>query len=230
MRPVSKIVLASAGAVVLGGGVVAGVALAQVPPATPGQGPTWLSRFAQALGKSETEVQQAAKTASTQAIDDAVGAGRLTAEQAQRLKDRLDQRPFAGPGSFGGPRGPHGPHRGLAGPGRLGGPLLREATDQLAQYLGLPPQDLQGQLRSGKSLAQIAQDRGKSRDDLKAFITTQASTRPDEAVRAGRLTQPQADQLKQRLSANIDQLIDRTPPLRPQNGQRQGPPAARPSA
>lgn len=231
MRSVPKVVLASAGAVLLVGGLAAGAAFAQTPPGQAAQS-SWLTKFAQALGKTPTEVQQASKTASTQVIDEAVQAGRLTQEQAQRLKDRIAQAPLDGQHLFG-PRG-FGRGHGMKGArGDMG--IMRQAETALAQYFGIQPQDLQTQLRSGKSLAQIAQEHGKSRTDLKSYITTEAKTRLDQAVADGKLTQQQADSLLQRLASNLDQMIDRSfqpgqRGPRPNGQQPNGPQQGRPSA
>jgi urease accessory protein UreF len=95
----------------------------------------------------------------------------------------------------------------------------------LAQFLGLTPQELGEQIRSGKSLAEVAQGKGKSRDDLKTFLTNQAKTRFSAAVTAGRLTQAQADQMLAKMTANLDTMIDHKgqPGKGPRPGQNQGP-------
>src|SRR5262245_20338170 len=151
MQPLMKIGLASTGALIVASGLVAGVALAQTPSG-PASGNPWLARFAQALGKSEDEVKRAAQTASIAQVDEAVQAGRLTPEQAQRIKERIAQMPFAGPGMpfpkpggplapMGKPGGPRAPHDKHPGPMGLRGPLAG-----VAQFLGMPPADLAQQL------------------------------------------------------------------------------------
>jgi hypothetical protein len=58
-----------------------------------------------------------------------------------------------------------------------------------AAYLGLTPAELRAQLESGKTLAQVAADRGKSVQGLKAAILAGAKTDLDAAVAAGKSPQ-----------------------------------------
>src|SRR5438309_1209075 len=67
-------------------------------------------------------------------------------------------------------------------------------------------------LQSGQTLAQIATEKGKTRDDLKAYLTSQEKTRLAKAVTDGKLTQAQADQRLADLSSRLDEMIDRTGP------------------
>jgi polyhydroxyalkanoate synthesis regulator phasin len=203
-----------------------GAAWAQV--STPQQSPTpgkpaaqaqradaFLSALASKLGKTTDEVRTAAIAAEKDLIDQAVQAGRLTQDQATKLKQRVDQN--GGRGLFGG-----GPRLEKPGNARGGAPFARQDSGALAQFLGVTPQQLGQELRSGKSMVQVAQVHGKSRDDLKGFITSQARTRFDTAVKNGRLTQAQADQALKKLTDGLDAMIDRVPKAGPkQQGQGQ---------
>ena len=87
------------------------------------------------------------------------------------------------------------------------GDLAKDARD----YLGLSQQDLTTQLRSGKSLGQIANaTAGKSRQGLIDTLVKDANGRIDQAVQQGKLTQAQADQLKTKVQAAVTTLVDRT--------------------
>src|SRR5438094_497482 len=57
-----------------------------------------------------------------------------------------------------------------------------------ADYLGLTPRELFQQLRSGKSLAEIATAQGKSVDGLKSAILDAVKKRLDAAVANDRIT------------------------------------------
>ena len=81
------------------------------------------------------------------------------------------------------------------------------------------PEQIRTEIQAGKSLAQIAQEKGVSRDALKAKILETQKARLDAAVAAGRMTAEQAQQAAARMSANIDRMLDATP------GQRRGPQA-----
>ena len=89
--------------------------------------------------------------------------------------------------------------------------IAKGLTESAATYLGVAPKDLATQLKAGKSLADIATaTAGKSRDGLVAALTTAATTKIDAAVTDGTLTTDQATMAKQKLSAEIAKLVDRT--------------------
>ncbi|HEY3109724.1 MAG TPA: hypothetical protein VGL23_13270 [Chloroflexota bacterium] len=187
---------------------VGGSALAQVGPQTPTPSTTpargqaadaFVGALATRLGKSADEVRAAVVAAQKELVDQAAAAGRLTLEQATRLKQRIDQA-----GGRGALRGPH-----LGGKQERGFQPLRQAVGGLADLLKITPRQLRQELRAGKSLAQVAQDHGKTRDELKQYITDRAKARLDELVKAGRLTQERANQMLAKLTANLDKLIDR---------------------
>lgn len=201
--------------VVAGGTAVAiaatamGVAYAQTPTATPTRqqrAEDNLNKFAQNLGVDPAKVKEALKQTALQHIDEAVAAGRMTADQAQKAKDAINSGQFPmGPGGFGfrgegGKGGPGGDH-GRRGPGMMG-----VAHEALATFLGITPEQLRTELQ-GKSLKDVAAAHGKSADDLKTFITTTAQTKANEAVTAGKLTQDQATKMLDMLKANLDAMI-----------------------
>jgi hypothetical protein len=78
-----------------------------------------------------------------------------------------------------------------------------------ADYLGLTPTELFAKLRSGQTLAQIAgSTSGKSVDGLIDAMTAAQKTAIDGAVKDGRLTQSQADQLAARLKDRVTALVN----------------------
>ena len=58
---------------------------------------------------------------------------------------------------------------------------------------------MQTQLRSGKSLSDVAKDKGVSEQDLRSAVAAAAKTQLDQAVKDGKLTQAQADSMLQRI-------------------------------
>jgi len=193
---------------------VGGAALAQVSPPTPtpsakparGQAAdAFLGALATKLGKSVDEVRAAAVAAQKELVDQAAAAGRLTPEQATRLKQRIDQA--GGRGALPGPA--------LREKVTRTGQPLRQAVSGLADFLKITPRQLGQELRAGKSLAQVARDHGKSRDDLAHYLADRAKTRLDELVKAGKLTQDRANQMLAKLTAGLDRMIDRVPGARP---------------
>lgn len=205
----SKTRLAVAGgAAVALAATAAGVAYAQTPTATPTReqrAEEHLNRFAQNLGVDATRVKEAMKQTALQHIDEALAAGRITAEQAQQAKDAINSGQFPGMGGFGFKGGHGGKHGGPGGPGGIGG-VLKQGQESLATFLGVTPETLRTELQ-GKSLADVAAAHGKSADQLKAFITSEAEKKAQEAVTAGKLTQDQATRMLDAMKANLDQMI-----------------------
>ena len=78
------------------------------------------------------------------------------------------------------------------------GPGLMAGVEDVATYLGLKPADLATQLRSGKSLADIATAQGKTVDGLKTAITDAATKQLDAAVTAGKLHEGSGDEAARR--------------------------------
>jgi hypothetical protein len=174
------------------------------------------------LGVDPTKLSDALKKALENQVDAQVTAGKLTQAQGDAIKKRIEdgtQPIFGGPGGPGGKFG-HGAPGGPGGPG-FGGPRgggfgfggfgLMEGVKDVATYLGLTPDALQTQLRSGKSLAAIATAQGKTADGLKAAITAAATTRLDAAVTAGKLTKDQETKILAGLTSHLDDLVNATP-------------------
>jgi AraC-like DNA-binding protein len=214
--------------------LVGGAALAQTP--TPGAGrpggaemraraEQFLSAVAAKLGKTPAEVSAAFKAVEHDRVAQALKDGKLTQQQADAMNKRIDQS--TGLGFMGGPgmhrgdgKGP-GPGAGPGrGPGGGSGGMHGQAGPfgDVAGFLGIKPPELFQQLRGGKTLAQVAQDHGKSRDDLKTYLTTQLKNRLAQAVQSGRLTQAQADDMLKSMSGRLDQMIDRVGGGRPPGG------------
>ena len=189
----------------LAGGVVLGRTFADTPTPTPTPAKPqaaslrqdWLNRVARLLGVTTDRLTDAFKQASRETVQQAVQEGRLTQDQANRIIQRIDQGQF-----FVGPffsKGRPAVHFDLC-----------RHLDALAGFLGMNTADLMNELRSGKSLAQIAQEHGKSRDELKTFLTQQFDQAIDRLVQQGRLTQEQANNAKSRFQSNLDRLVDST--------------------
>ena len=95
----------------------------------------------------------------------------------------------------------------MGGPGRMGGPRLRPRDAWLQRGGRLPraeESELLTKLQSGKSLADIAKDQGKSVDGLINAMVADAKKRLDQAVKDGHLTpipgQPDPNHIKQHLT------------------------------
>ncbi|MBI3977208.1 MAG: hypothetical protein HY331_03390 [Chloroflexi bacterium] len=200
----------AAGAAVVVAALALLVGSAFAEPPTPGATPNakqdrgryaqvFLSKLAGILGVDEAKLKDSIKQAASQTVDQAVQDGELTQEQATKLKERIQKaEPGAlGFGHFGLRGGPHarGPHRGPAAIAALG----RDVHNAIAQKLGMTADQLHQELRSGKTLDQIAQEKGVTKQDLGQAAADAAKPKLDEAVKNGRITQQQADQILQQL-------------------------------
>jgi polyhydroxyalkanoate synthesis regulator phasin len=152
------------------------------------------------LGVESSELSNALKQALKNRVDEAVASGRLTEEQGNALKERIDSAEAPLFGGFG--------HRGFGhkgfgfGRGHVGG-LTAAAT-----YLGLSESELRAQLAEGKTLAEVAEAEGKSVDGLVAALVKDAETRIDRAVADGKLTEEQATAAKERLTEHVTALVE----------------------
>ena len=106
------------------------------------------------------------------------------------------------------------PDRGDRGPGFRRGAIfgwgLHGAVAAAAEIIGIEPQDLIAGLRDGKSLAQIGEENGVSRDDLKAGIVAAITERVNTAVANERINQERADEVIANLPDRVEQLLDKT--------------------
>jgi hypothetical protein len=218
------LILTLAAAAILGVAAIGGVVRAQ----TPGPGGTganapsgapgpfagdirgrvddFLNQLAQNLNIDRSTLDKALKTTADQQIDKAVSAGSLSQDQANQIKQRIDsgQLPF-GPGAFGafggpgrfGRRGPGGPG-GNAGSAQ-GAACFSTIRDAVPSALGISASDLRQARANGESLAQIAQDHGKTLDDVRSAVVSSAQGCLDQQVQAGTLTQQQEQNILQRL-------------------------------
>lgn len=157
-----------------------------------------LAQIAIAQGKSVSGLEDAISADVQAHLDQAVANGRLSAAQEQalltRLKARLDDLfNHAFPA--------------------LGERLRPTFWAPVAVYLQITPTELRTELRAGKSLAQIATDHGKTVAGLKSAILDAVKARLDRGVASGRLTSAQEQTILDRLSAHVDQLVNRSRPL-----------------
>lgn len=190
-------------AVVLGGGAALAASGSSNPAAD------FMGDVAKRLGISQDRLEGAIQEATIERIDAAVAAGDITKEEGEALKERVRSGDmpgilpgFAGPAERLGPVGP--PH--MLGPGPFaGGELLGTAAD----YLGIDEADVRRALRDGKSLADLAKDRGKSVDGLEDALRDEIRRAADQAADDGALTSQQADRLAEKLSAGVDELVEK---------------------
>jgi hypothetical protein len=201
--------LITAGAVALIVVAVTGAAIAATNALSPrAESKAVIDDAAKQLGVKPADLDAALKQALKNRVDAAVKAGRLTKAEGDRIKARIDAGdvPFLAPGRRGfgpGPFGHHGRHG--HGPGA--------ALDAAAAYLGLSEDQLRDELEGGKTLAQVAKDKGKSVDGLVDAIVADKKKQIDAAVAAGKITKAQRDEFVAGLKARVTELVNgRFPP------------------
>ena len=202
--------LTATGAILLAGIAGAtGYASAQEPGATPDAAKhqkraerrdNFLSHVAANLGITLDQLKQSFKSAATDAVDEALANGKITQEQADKAKANIES---------GKPPG----LRKLLGGGQHGGrsARLERLRDGIvkatATALNMTPEDLKAQLKSGKSIADVA---GGNIAAVKTQILGDAKTKLDAAVAANKLTQEKADKALAALTNNLDKILNKS--------------------
>jgi ribosomal protein S20 len=182
---------------------VSAVALAQTPnppaqPTSPTPAQTFWQTLASKLGVTVETLQQDVRDALKAVVAQLLKDGKLTQTQADSANTRIDKQLFD--------KGMFGPFGGGRGFGMRGGMFAGGNAEMAAAAakLGMTTQELMTELRSGKTLADVAKEKNVTADELKAAIITAVTAQLDQAVKDGKLTQAQADQLKSRLDSQID--------------------------
>ena len=184
---------AVAAAAVVGGG--AAIAAHELTPKQESQ--ALVNDVAKQLGVTPAKLTDALEQALSDRVDAAVADGRLTKAQGDQLKAQITAGnvPLLGLGAVG------GHHRG----GVPGGHL-----DAAASYLGLTSAQLQTQLESGKTLAEVAKAQGKTVDGLVAALVADEKKELDAAVKAGKLTDAQAKELLSNAEQRFTDMVNGT--------------------
>lgn len=172
---------AGAALAVAGGG--AALAATQLSPKAESQ--AVVNDAAKQLGVDPTKLSEALKQALENRVDAAVAAGTLTKAQGDELKARIASDEFP---LFGGGRGFGHDHHGPRG--FFGGHLAAAAT-----YLGVTEASLRTSLEGGKTLGDVAKEKGKTVAGLVDALVTDETKELDAAVAAGKLTKAQRDEM-----------------------------------
>jgi hypothetical protein len=190
---------AAIAAVVIAGGAIAATKLTS--PKEENQ--AVINDAAAQLGIEPSKLSDALENALKAQVDNAVADGRLTKEQGDKLKESIDAGEvplFATPG-FG--FGPHGFQRGF----HVDGPF-EAGLSTAAKYLGMSEADLRSALRNGKSLADVAKDKGKSVDGLIDALVAVAEEKWDAAVASGKIQNHTAEDKKEFLEGVRERVTD----------------------
>jgi hypothetical protein len=154
-----------------------------------------LAQVATAKGKTAAGLVTALTKGAKENLAAAAAAGWITQTQADAVLDVVTEAVTGlvndGP--------PVPPEKGA----KRAGPL-----DAAATYLGLTVADLVTALRGGKTLAQVAADKGKTVDGLVSALTAGAKTNLDKAVADNRITQAQANAILSKLTQQVTDFVN----------------------
>jgi ribosomal protein S20 len=160
------------------------------------QGGKTVAQIATDHGVDPSTVVNAIVTALTQQIDQRAAAGTIDANRAAQAKQKLPDLASR----FVNQTKP-----------RRGYEVLKDAVQAAAKEIGVSTSELRDARKNGKSIAQVAQDHGKSVDDVVNAVVKAATSDIDQAVKDGKLSSQKADQIKKNLPDRANQLVNREP-------------------
>lgn len=172
--------------------VFAGAALAQTStassqPKMPMLFQTFLEKLAVNLGVEQSKLVDAVKQTELQMVDEVVQQGKVTSDQAQKIKDRIEQGNFFPMGHFLDPRN------------GAKAEFREKQLDKLAQTLGMSTDELKAELQQGKKISDIAQEKGLTADQLRQKSIDARIQAIQQAVKDGKISQEKADEMIKKL-------------------------------
>jgi polyhydroxyalkanoate synthesis regulator phasin len=154
------------------------------------------------LGVTVDEYDAAVEQAQDQVVDEALEEGWLTEDQAERMRERMDEG-----------LGPRGMDKGFMGlregfMGRGGDSLL----GMIAEELDMSVRDLVAELEDGdgKTLAEVASENGVDAEAIAENYLAQLEEDLTQAVADGKITQNQADWMLQQATESVPDQLNST--------------------
>src|ERR1700730_13569982 len=186
--------------------VVIGVAAVEAAPspspsttASKNYAQVFVDKLAGILGRTPAKTQDALKQAQLQTVDQMLKDGQITQAQADAMKARINAGQGLGPiGGVGLKPG------GFRGQGTMVKELTTAELNAAASALHLSTADFQSALRSGKSLSQLETQQKVSDSAVKAAMKTAAKGVLAKAVKAGTITQAQADAILSKVGSGLN--------------------------
>ncbi|OLN33609.1 hypothetical protein [Desulfosporosinus metallidurans] len=132
-------------------------------------------------------------------IDKAVANGKQTKDKAAAIKAKTSQKVASAINE------PWTGHKGEAGKENV----FMNVRQQIPALLGMDAIQLKEQLKSGKTLAQIAQDKGIAKDNLVSDVQSIMKANLDQAVKDKKVTADKATQIKSKLPQMIERMVTR---------------------
>lgn len=172
----------------------------------------FIQNFAADLGVSQDKLNSAFISATDQTADQAVSSGTLTQDQADKVKQiaaqgltGLASQLESKAGQFQSLQGDAMQELGQAQ--QYLQPILQAA----ATSLNLTPTQLETDIFSGKSIADVAKAQNVDINTVETSILNALHTQLNQAATDGKLTQTQADKFYQTAQIWIDQLVNVNP-------------------
>jgi hypothetical protein len=204
IRPKTVVALGATLAVVASGG--AALAAQNSGPSLQQDRQQFLSDVSNRLGVSQSDLSDALQGAAIDRVNADQKAGRLTQKQAEQIKQQIqsgDVPPVGGPP----PGAPPG------GPGEISskeGPIAVASS-----YLGISTSEVQKDLESGKTLADLADQAGKSVDGLKSALRDDLRSHLDKQVSSGEMSSKQEQQILDGFDSHVDDIVNGKGPVGP---------------
>ena len=167
------------------------------PTASKNYAQVFVDKLAGILKLTPAQTQDALKQAQLQTVDQMLADGKITKAQADAMKARINAG--QGLGAVGG----FGRHDGFKTSMKVLQDLKTAELNAAASALHLSPANLQSALRSGKSLSDLETQQNVSDAAVKAAMKNAAKGVLDSAVKAGTITQAQADALLSRVGGGL---------------------------
>lgn len=158
-----------------------------------------IADIAEEKGVDKQKVIDAMVAAAEQRLDEA------KADLPERIAAMVD-----GTMPAGGPGGPRGDHGGDHGPGGRRGPGLAAA----AKALGMTEDELHTALEADTSIAEVAKEKGVDVQKVIDAMVADAKTHLADEVKAGKITQAQADERLEDLESRITDRVNGKAPER----------------
>ena len=187
-----KLAAAVAAVVIVGGGVTASLAVAGAQTST-----SSTTAPANATPPPDHPDRPDRGAAQKSALDPLVADGTINQEQEDKVLGALKQAAPKG-------RGP--------GMGGFGG-LMGQGEDVVAKALGITTDELRTDLKNGQSIADIAKAKGVDPSTVVQAIVDATNAKLDDAVKAGKLTQDQADKIKANETQMVTDLVNGKSPF-----------------
>ncbi|WP_166239684.1 SHOCT domain-containing protein [Paenibacillus turpanensis] len=106
--------------------------------------------------------------------------------------------------------------------GKRGGGFFGGQAESVASALGITADELQEAMKSGKTLAALAAEKGV---DVQVIIDLQVKAMTemlDQQLAAGKLTQEQYDERKAQMTDSVTKIVNGEQPAKPEAGERSG--------